>query len=135
MRSKLLLAKRQGSSEVGDGCLEAGEIYGMSLPRTRLVVLSACQTGIERSYRGEGAIGIARPFMAARVPLVVASLWPIDSDSAAELMIEFQRQRKVNGISSAEALRAAERRMLGNARYKAPYYWGSFIIMGGLAGF
>jgi CHAT domain-containing protein/tetratricopeptide (TPR) repeat protein len=137
MRSKLLLAKGQGSSEEGDGCLEAGEIYGMNLPRTRLVVLSACQTGIERSYRGEGAIGIARPFIAARVPLVVASLWPIDSDSAAELMIEFQRQRKVNGISSAEALRAAERRMLGDPdrRYRSPYYWGSFIITGGFARF
>jgi CHAT domain-containing protein len=137
MRSKLLLAKGQGSSEEGDGCLEAGEIYGMNLPRTRLVVLSACQTGIERSYRGEGAIGIARPFIAARVPLVVASLWPIDSDSAVELMIEFQRQRKVNGISSAEALRAAERRMLSNPdrRYQAPYYWGSFIITGGFASF
>jgi CHAT domain-containing protein len=76
--SKLLLsADREGDYRAQHSVpsfIQASEIYAMKLPRMRLVVLSACQTGIERAYRGEGAIGLARPFMVAGAPLVIASL-------------------------------------------------------------
>jgi CHAT domain-containing protein len=109
----------------------------MNLPRTRLVVLSACQTGIERTYRGEGAIGIARSFMVAGVPLVVASLWPVESGAAAELMIKFHKYRKASGLSSVEALRRAQLDMLTAAseRYRRPHDWASFVAFGGHANF
>jgi len=58
----------------------------------RLVILSACQTGIERAYRGEGAIGLAAFYRGW--PLVVASLWPVESNSTADLMISFHKYRK-----------------------------------------
>jgi len=136
MRSKLLLAKRAASDgpEGEDGDLEASEIYDMRLPRARLVVLSACQTGVEQSYRGEGAISLARPFLKASVPIVVASLWPIDSGAASDLMISFQHHRKKDGvISTAEALGRAQKDMLvnSNERNSHPYYWAAFCAIGG----
>jgi CHAT domain-containing protein len=109
----------------------------MKLARTRLVVLSACQTAIERSYRGEGAISIARPFIAAGVPVVVASLWTVDSDMTAELMIRFHRHRKRDGLSTVEALRQAQLDMLSSPgqQQRRPNSWAAFVAIGGYAKF
>jgi CHAT domain-containing protein len=135
LRSKLVFAK-DASSEGAD-TLELGEIYNYRLPHTRLVVLSACQSGAGRYYDGEGMIGISRPFIAKGVPLVVASLWPVDSDATAELMINFHRNRKPGSISTAEALTLAQRAMLTSSdrRYRHPYYWAPFVTIGGYARF
>jgi CHAT domain-containing protein len=139
--SKLILAREASSvsngADVPAGTLPAYEIYRMKLPRTRLVVLSACQTGIERNYRGEGPISIARPFIAAGVPVVVASLWPVDSEATAELMINFHKHRKLDSQSTSEALRRAQLEMIGQRaeRYSQPYYWASFVAIGGYSEF
>jgi CHAT domain-containing protein/tetratricopeptide (TPR) repeat protein len=136
MLSKLLLASEHHLTSRGeepDGVWQAHEIYRMRLPQTRLVVLSACQTGIEQQYRGEGAISIARPFIAIGVPLVIASLWPVDSDSTERLMVSFHRHRTRDRFQTAEALRRAQLEMLRDEdpRYRQPYYWAAFTAIGG----
>ncbi|HJQ27006.1 MAG TPA: CHAT domain-containing protein [Blastocatellia bacterium] len=139
MLSKLLTAKagEDSTDPVADSVLQADDIFHSRLPLTRLVVLSACRTGAEQYYKGEGMIGFSRTFLAAGVPLVVASLWPVDSDSTADLMISFHRHRKRAGLSSAEALRQAQLDMLDDPqhRYDQPYYWAPFILIGGYAAF
>lgn len=140
MRSKLLLASETGEDAIGrtpDGVLEISEIYGLKLPVTRLVILSACQTGAGRYYSGEGMIGVSRPFIAAKVPIVVASLWPVDSSLTAELMIIFHQYRKEKKLSTAEALRSAQLAMLHSQikTYQQPYCWASFIAIGGYTKF
>lgn len=137
LRSKLLLAGegRDAPSGAGgpDGVLQLSEVYGMKLPRTRLVVLSACQTGIEQSLRGEGAIGMARSFLSTGVPLVVASLWPVETDATADLMIKFHGYRKRGGLTSAEALSKAQQDMIASpeAAHRRPHAWASFVAYGG----
>jgi CHAT domain-containing protein/tetratricopeptide (TPR) repeat protein len=120
-----------------DGFLHSYEIYKLKLPRTRLVVLSACQTGIEQQYDGEGAVGVARPFLVAGVPSVVASLWPVDTDASAELMVNFHRHRRRDSLPTAEALRRAQIEMArgGDANYRHPFYWAPFVVIGGRAKF
>lgn len=140
MLSKLLLADEstgEGNDQSSEGELQAYEVYAMKLARARLAVLSACQTGVEKYYDGEGMIGMARTFIAAGVPLVVASLWPVDSDATKELMVSFHRHRKLNPLSTAKALREAQLDMLMNSkpRYSHPYYWASFALFGGYASF
>ncbi len=140
MLSKLLLANDPndtGKRQDSDGSLEAHEIYGLKLPQTRLVVLSACETGVERYYRGEGMISMARPFMAAGVPLIVVSLWRVDSDATAQLMIGFHKHRKIENLSSSDALRQSQLEMLAGSdeRFHQPYYWSSFIALGGVTRF
>ncbi|HKQ04634.1 MAG TPA: CHAT domain-containing protein [Blastocatellia bacterium] len=138
MRSKLLLAKDPASIAAGDAdsILQAYEIYRLNLTRAKLVVLSACQTGAEKYYGGEGVVGLARPFIAKRVPLVVASLWPVNSDSTAELMIRFHRYRKSEG-STVAALRLAQIDMLRDqdGQPRSPYYWAAFVAIGGYASY
>jgi CHAT domain-containing protein/Tfp pilus assembly protein PilF len=114
-----------------DGILHAWEIYQTDLRSTRLVVLSACQTGVETYYSGEGAIGAARAFLAAGAPLVIASLWPVDSDSTAELMIDFHSYRRGKSMPTTEALRQAQLKMFKTVRYRQPYYWAAFAAIGG----
>ncbi|MFY9572138.1 MAG: CHAT domain-containing protein, partial [Blastocatellia bacterium] len=138
LRSRLLLAKESQSTQDGvsvNSELASSEISQLKLNSVRLVVLSACQTGVERYYRGEGASSIARAFITAGVPVVVASLWPVDSDATAELMIRFHRFRKQNGLASVEALRSAQRSMVDDQdlHYSHPYYWASFNLIGGVA--
>jgi CHAT domain-containing protein/tetratricopeptide (TPR) repeat protein len=115
-----------------DGFLQAHEIYSMKLSHTSLAVLSACQTGIERQYDGEGAVGVARPFLVAGVSNVVASLWSVDSESTAELMIRFHQHRVHENNSPAIALKLAQIDMAHNRniRFHHPYYWAPFVVVG-----
>lgn len=119
-----------------DGFWQAAEIYGLKLPRTRLALLSACQTGIEQQYDAEGAVGAARPFLVAGVPVVVATLWAVDSDASAQLMIDLHKYRTRAKRPVTQALRLAKLDMLrGDPRYRHPYYWAPFVVVGGLSSF
>lgn len=140
LMSRLLLAPAPDSereSEGGDGRLHAYEMYSLRPARTRVAVLSGCQTALDRYYEGEGAVGAARPFIAAGVPLVVASLWPVDSAATADLIVEFHRRRTMGTASTAQALRSAQIAMLNEpgARRRAPYYWAAFSLIGGHSSF
>lgn len=139
--AKLLLSEDESKDQLthhaSRGSLQASEIYALRFPRTRLVVLSACQTGIERAYQGEGAIGLARPFIAVGVPVVVASLWPVESDSTADLMISFHKHRKQGQRPTVAALREAQLEAIRNQQRSSTtnYSWAAFVVIGGYANF
>ncbi|MFN2408380.1 MAG: CHAT domain-containing protein [Pyrinomonadaceae bacterium] len=139
MLGRLVLVSESRESDRAhgpNGVLQAYEIYRLKPLHARLAVLAGCQTGVEDYVNGEGPIGLARPFNAAGVPLVVASLWRVDSKATTELMIQFHRLRKQKH-SSAEALRAAQVQMLrnGSPDHRRPYYWGSFSLTGGYSNY
>jgi CHAT domain-containing protein len=138
MRSTLVLAKEPAGgadAKAPDGLLQAYEVYDIRLPRTRLAVLSACETGVTRYFRGEGMMSMARAFLVARVPLVVASLWPVESSATAELMVRFHMYRKRDGRPTDEALRRAKCDLLDGKveRHRQPVYWAAFQPIGGHA--
>lgn len=137
LRSKLIFATEASSqrSRENSGVLYAYEIDSSRLELAHLVILSACETGVGRYYRGEGMMGLSRTFIAAGVPQVIGSLWPVDSDSTADLMIAFHAYRKNRHFSSAEALQMAQRDMATSTdqRYRHPYYWAAFTLVGGAA--
>lgn len=141
MRSQLLLAKpdsRTDSPTSSDGSLLAMDIYNMKLRKPRLAVLSACRTGVERYYNGEGMIGMARTFLGAGVPLVVASQWPVDTVSTSGLMVKFHAHRRGGGgHQTVEALKAAQLEIINNPvqRYRHPYFWAAFVAIGGYTDF
>ena len=140
MLSKLVLAadlSGRGSAQEMNEVLHAYEIYRLKPLRSRLAILAGCRTGVEAYVNGEGPIGLARPFNAAGVPVVIASLWAVDSEATTELMIEFHRLRRQTHCSSAEALRGAQLHMLGqqNTTHRAAYYWASFSLIGGYSNY
>jgi len=134
LSSKLLLAPAPGErSHAEPAGLTAADIYRLNLARTRLVVLSGCKTAIERDFAGEGPVGFARSFLVAGVPVVVASLWPVDSDATSLLMIEFHRLRREEHLSTTKALMLAQQEIMRRPGYERPYYWAGFMVVGGYA--
>lgn len=127
----LSLSPRPQVDDPSDGLLYLDEVYNLNLPKLRLVVLSACETGLGRYYRGEGVVSLIHPFLAARVSTVVASLWPVESRATSELMLEFHKQRTSPRKQAGAALRLAQLKMIASADSAHPYYWASFIVVGG----
>jgi CHAT domain-containing protein len=113
--------------------LRTAELGAYRLPKARLVVLSACETGFERYNQSEGSIGVARAFLALGAPLVVASRWKVDSEATSELMVAFHRNRTAKALSSAESLRQAQLEMIKTEKTSAPFYWAAFSLFGGYA--
>ena len=112
-----------------DGYLRLHDIYNLNLPAD-LVVLSACQTGVGKQIKGEGLIALTRGFMYAGAARVVASLWKVDDRATAELMAEFYKQMFTDGQRPAAALRAAQRKLSQQPRWRSPYYWAGFVLQG-----
>lgn len=111
------------------------EIIAQKQAHIRLIVLSACETSIEKFYQGEGMIGASRAFLAKNIPLVVASQWAVDSESTKNLMVRFHQLRKTEKLPTIDALRQAQLEMLKNEKFNQPYYWAAFVALGGYAQF
>ncbi len=124
MASRVLLA--QSGSE--DGALEAHEIMRLQL-KAELVVLSACETARGYIGPGEGVIGLTWAFLNAGAPTVVVSQWQVREDSTAALMKAFYRHLKTP-TPGAEALRQAAMSVMKDARYRHPFYWAGFVLIG-----
>ncbi|MEN3331704.1 MAG: hypothetical protein V7641_1069 [Blastocatellia bacterium] len=124
------LVLAQAGEDPDDGLLRLNEFNKIGLLRARLVILSACQSALGQYYRGEGIVSLVRPFLARSVPSVVASLWPVDSQATATLMINFHKARRQNGRPAADALRAAQMQMIQSASFNHPYYWAPFVVVG-----
>jgi CHAT domain-containing protein len=127
--SQLVFAKAPASPD--RGVLYSGEILGRHLARTRLVVLASCSTAAGRVSRTEGIESIARPFLAAGVPAIIASLWPVDDDTTAELFHRFYHSLVLQP-DVTEALRIAQLEALehGSERMRRPSSWGAFELIG-----
>ncbi len=117
------------------GELRSSQLGNYKLPKAKLVVLSACETGFERYDKSEGAIGIARTFLALGAPLVVASQWKVDSEPTRDLMIAFHRNRRERRMTTAEGLRQAQLATLYRTETRSPFYWAAFSLFGGYANY
>ena len=114
----LVLAK-EGDAE--DGLLKASEVEQLRI-RADVVVLSSCQTGRGRLFRGEGVQGLARAFLQAGGQSVVCSLWSVDDDATADWMHQFYEQLQ-QGQRPAAAARAAQLKQIADER--PPFFLGS----------
>jgi CHAT domain-containing protein len=112
--------------KLADGLLTAKEIFSLKL-KTELVTLSACQTGLNVTSRGDELIGLTRALLYSGAPSVVVSLWSVNSSSTQELMINFYNNLKA-GMSKANALSEAQKKL--KEHWKHPYYWAPFILVG-----
>ena len=131
--SKLVMAKDPGDES--RSFLTNIELMGSRPLRAKLIVLSACQTGIENYSNGEGLIGLSHTFLSLGVPLVVASHWEADSDASTKLMIRFHYFRRLENLSTSQALRQSQLELLrSNAgKFQHPYFWAEFAVFGGHA--
>ncbi|NET61174.1 MAG: tetratricopeptide repeat protein [Symploca sp. SIO2E6] len=130
LRSGLALAginRRQSGTE--DGVLTALETAGLNLSGTKLVVLSACETGVGDIANGEGVYGLRRALVMAGAESQLFSLWKVDDTGTKDLMVKYY-QRLLNNEGRSQALRQTQLEMLRSHNYQHPYYWAAFIPSG-----
>jgi CHAT domain-containing protein/Tfp pilus assembly protein PilF len=130
LRSGLFFAgANTGTSGDDDGVLTALEAAGLDLWGTKLVVLSACDTGVGEVLNGQGVQGLRRALVLAGSESQMMSLWPVSDKGTRELMIEYYRRLKA-GEGRSEALRRVQLKMLASKNRNHPFYWASFIQSG-----
>lgn len=122
-------ANRPEGSGGEDGVLTALEAAGLDLWGTKLVVLSACETGLGDVQLGEGVYGLRRSFMLAGAESAVMSFWKVDDEITRDIMVHYYK-RLLDGEGRSQALRQVELRILGDHARSHPYYWASFIHLG-----
>ncbi len=130
LRSGLALAGANIHKSAGDdGILTALEASGLNLWGTKLVTLSACDTGLGEVKNGEGVYGLRRAFVLAGTEALVMSLWPVSDYVTREMMTNYYNGLK-HGLGRGEALRQVQLTMLKHNAREHPFYWASFIQSG-----
>jgi CHAT domain-containing protein/tetratricopeptide (TPR) repeat protein len=124
MASRILLSRGEQGD---DSPLDLAGVYGLSLRKTDLVVLSGCQSQTGKRTRGDDIIGLSQAFLYAGSPSVVASLWSVDDDATKLLMVAFYSRLK-QGLSKTDALKSAQAEV--RQKYPSPYYWAAFVLTG-----
>ncbi|MBF0158939.1 MAG: CHAT domain-containing protein, partial [Magnetococcales bacterium] len=61
---------------------------------------------------------------------VLASLWTIDDQATAQLVVEFYRNLHSGQLTKAQALQQAQIALLKNRSTTHPSLWSAFIMIG-----
>ncbi|MCE7996445.1 MAG: CHAT domain-containing protein [Roseivirga sp.] len=134
LHGKADLNNRFNSSLIFNGdtdySLNTYDLYGIRL-NPRMVVLSACESGVGKLSTAEGSFSVARGFASVGVPSIVTTLWKVNDQIGADIVKKFYENLKA-GLSKDEALQKAKLTFLesSDSNTSSPYFWGSFIVIG-----
>lgn len=116
--------------------LADGPLYGYEIERLRfrprVVVLSACESGIQKRMGGDETFGLIRALVSRGAETVISSLWKVADESTANLMGAFYSELAQIPGDAAAALRNAQLRLLGEPRYAHPFYWAPYFATGAM---
>lgn len=113
------------SQMIDEGIVYAPEIELLNLSKTKLVVLSACETGFGRQSK-IGKISLSSSFIMAGAKNVLSTLWKVDDKVTMEFITTFYRKLlQLKNIKSS--LRQTQLEFL--EKYKSPYYWAPFMLL------
>ena len=110
-----------------NGILTSLEISQLNLKKTKLVVLSACETGLGKIIGAEGTFGLKRGFKLAGVEQIIVSLWPVPDKETMELMTTFYKDFSIT-LDPIKSFDKAQR----NLRTKYPdnpENWAGFVLV------
>lgn len=128
LRSWLFFSGANSPSE-NQSILTSLEAVSLNLLGTKLVVLSACDTGLGEVKNGESVYGLRRALVLAGSETQVTSLWPVSDTATRDLMIGYYKNLKA-GEGRSSGLRKVRLEFLKKAKQAHPYYWASFIQSG-----
>ncbi len=112
-----------------DGVLTAMEVLELNLQGTKVVILSACETGLGEIHEGEGVYGLRRAFQEAGASTVVNSLWEV-SDAGTQKLMTLLYEEMLKGASVRDAFHEARLQMASHYQWGHPYYWSAFFMVG-----
>jgi hypothetical protein len=118
-----------------DDLMLLNELYAMKNCHPDLVVLSACETGLGKLQKGEGAMSIARAFQYAGADNILFSLWKINDFATSQIMANFYTSFAKNDSffesNYTSKINYLSDENISNAK-KSPYYWSSFVYYGAI---
>ncbi len=116
-----------------DGILTALELSSLNLSETKLVVMSACQSGMGEVRTGQGVFGLRRAILLAGADAALMSMFKVPDMAAQKMMTDFY-SNWLGGMSRANALREASLTRIRYERNRGrsghPLFWGGFILVG-----
>ncbi len=113
-----------------EDCLFLEELYGLNMSKTRLVIISACETGQGELVSNEGVISLARAFAYAGCGSTICSLWQADDQATSAILGRFHVYLQ-KGYSKSRALQQAKLDYLhSDALNKSPAYWAHLVLIG-----
>ena len=110
-----------------DGYLTIPEIAVLSL-NARMVLLSACETGLGVLRRGDGMVGMVRAFLLAGSEHVGVSLWEIDDEATLEFMSRLYSKVINEEITFREAYYLVKNEFRYHDEWDHPYFWSAFVL-------
>jgi CHAT domain-containing protein len=127
LRSKLIFSDANNFKVVknNNGELTAMEIAQLDLKNTKLVVLSACETGVGEIKGSDGVYGLQRSFKMAGVKNIIMSLWKVPDKETKEFMIKFYE----NLFLEKDLRKAFQKTQKEMSEMYDPYYWSSFVLV------
>ncbi len=132
--SAIILSRDPAASPTaGDDAfkLYAREIIGTPKLQARLVTISACNSTGNRTYSGEGLVGLSWAFLHAGAHNVIAALWDVSDASTAAFMDHLYSELN-RGRTPEAALRAAKLSLLHSSdTSRRPFYWAPFQLYTG----
>ena len=127
--SGIVLSRFDAEGRPRGGFLRVHEIERLDIS-SDLVVLSACQTALGETVRGEGIVGMAHAFFRAGARRLVVSHWRVDDQATAALMQRFYEHLLLDRDPPDEALAKAQRWLRLDTEWHAPSYWSAFTLQG-----
>ncbi|MDI3319167.1 CHAT domain-containing protein [Pinibacter soli] len=114
-----------------DSALYLSDIIAGNTMNTNFIVLSACQTGTGRLYRGEGVFSFNRAFAAVGIPSSLTNLWSVNNESTYQLT-ELMYKYLAQGFPKDVALQKAKLEFMKKASKERtlPYYWAAPVLVG-----
>lgn len=109
-----------------EGVVNGSEVETMKLSDCKLVVLSACETGLGYSNTREGIYGLQRAFKLAGVQSILMSMWSVNDNVTARYMDAFY-QALLSGNSAEDAVKHAQTVIRKDNPF--PSDWGAFVLM------
>ena len=135
--SQIFLTNTDGTT----GSLFASDIYSLQIG-AELVMMSACETGLGKTSKGEGIVGLTRAWFYAGADNLTVSLWQVSDEATNKLATNFYRNNlesfqtntsqnsSFQKIDYSTSLQKAKLSLLENEKFSAPYYWAAFILIG-----
>ncbi|MEQ9441432.1 MAG: CHAT domain-containing tetratricopeptide repeat protein [Cyclobacteriaceae bacterium] len=114
-----------------DGAFHLYELYNTPL-KAKVLLLSACESGVGKHYAGEGNFSLARSFIYAGCKSVVMSLWQVN-DIITEQMIKGIYNQLANQQTVSKSLRSTKLAMIEEGMYAHPQCWAGMVPLGNVS--